>query len=589
MANEEKPKEAAQETETPERGCPVEMFWNPQCGRPIYEAPRGVDELPVCLMHSHDREKDNGAFQAEIDRILLRTGLGIADFTGFFFPRAKYLGRVFEAKCFFQRATLNDANFCNSVFMQHAHFIGATFRVHVNFLNAQFQQTADFLEAVFDCEAWFGDVVFTDEADFRETKFTRGADFRGAAFTQGAKFYRTTFTEKADFGQATFSQGANFEDATFTQKAQFNSATFAQEADFWRARFMQEADFNWATFTKSADFSEATFTQDAHFSWVTFTQEAEFTKTTFQKIVYFSEARFLEGAGFRQTIFRHDPEDDDGEPGPTFSLARFEKPERVVFYETYLGQALFHNCDVSKVVFSNVEWRRRKGTGKSMVFEEEVRLIAAPALCRLGGSTDQRKYGLVAELYQQLKKNYDGRGDYWTAGDFHYGEMEMKRLASPRRNWFLRWWHQNLGLVAWYKYFSDYGESYVKPILRLVIVLALFSLIYPACGLRRVFVENPRGIGHATDAGPQTGILDEHSYANYFQFLAARCEPILPGPLAFFVRSLMTAVAVAVLRRDFATYEPSSELGRVTTLVEFLLTSTLIALFLLAVRRQFRR
>jgi len=57
----------------------------------------------------------------------------------------------------------------------------------------------------------------------------------------------------------------------------------------------------------------------------------------------------------------------------------------------------------------------------------------------------------------------------------------------------------------------------------------------------------------------------------------------------FFRQSFMTTVGVASLRRDFADYEPQSVSGRFAALIELLVTSTLVALFLLAVRRQFRR
>lgn len=52
--------------------------------------------------------------------------------------------------------------------------------------------------------------------------------------------------------------------------------------------------------------------------------------------------------------------------------------------------------------------------------------------------------------------------------------------------------------------------------------------------------------------------------------------------------SEMTSVDIALLRRDPA-YEPAGGWGWALSRLEFLLTSTLFALFLLAVRRQFRR
>jgi hypothetical protein len=52
--------------------------------------------------------------------------------------------------------------------------------------------------------------------------------------------------------------------------------------------------------------------------------------------------------------------------------------------------------------------------------------------------------------------------------------------------------------------------------------------------------------------------------------------------------SLLTSVEVAAFQRELA-YEPVYPWGRVARLVELTLTSTLLALFLLALRRQFRR
>ena len=134
---------------------------------------------------------------------------------------------------------------------------------------------------------------------------------------------------------------------------------------------------------QDANFEEATFTQEACFLLAEFTQKANFKKATFAEVVHFIQAQFSASAAFRETTFRGDkkrlearlkelglklePETDDTLPGPVFSLAQFSHPEAIVFYKTYLGQALFHNCDVSRVTFSSVEWRRRKPGGKRMV------------------------------------------------------------------------------------------------------------------------------------------------------------------------------------------------------------------------------
>jgi len=361
------------------------------------------------------------------------------------------------------------------------------------------------------------------EADFTGFVFPR-ADYAGREFKARCIFYKAKFTQEAIFGEA-----------TFTQEASFNLAKFTQEAKFRVARFTQRADFSGAKLEKEADFRLAAFGTDA---W------------------------------FQETKFRN----DDQGIGPIFSRARFEKPERVEFYQTYLGQALLHNCDVSKFVFSNVEWRKRKN-GQRMVFEEVVSLEdeATEALKPPEGSADERDYGLIAELYQQLKKNFDERRDYWTAGDFHYGEMEMKRLSSRRHNRVLRWLKQTLGLTALYKHASEYGESYKRPAAWVGIFLLLFMLAYPDVGLQR------------NDVIPTP--TSEIHYKNFFQFL----EEHPKGAWAFFGHSLMTALSVMALQRELE-YQPVYPWGRpLLTVFELVLSYILIALFLLAVRRQFRR
>jgi hypothetical protein len=50
----------------------------------------------------------------------------------------------------------------------------------------------------------------------------------------------------------------------------------------------------------------------------------------------------------------------------------------------------------------------------------------------------------------------------------------------------------------------------------------------------------------------------------------------------------MTALSVAGFQKELI-YQPAYPWGRALALLELLLTSTLIALFLLALRRQFRR
>jgi hypothetical protein len=187
---------------------------------------------------------------------------------------------------------------------------------------------------------------------------------------------------------------------------------------------------------------------------------------------------------------------------------------------------------------------------------------------------NRRNFDLIAETYQQLKMNYDAKGDYWTAGYWHYGEMEMKRLHS-RWSWRpLRWLDQHFSLVALYKYASAYGESYTMPLLWLVFFLAAFAFLYPVPGIEF----NP----------PPGNVPGWLGYVDWATFFSAHPAEHPSGFLGMILHSLMTSISVAGFQRELR-YVPSYPWGRMLALFELLLTTTLGGLFLLAIRRQFKR
>jgi uncharacterized protein YjbI with pentapeptide repeats len=503
-----------------------------------------------------------------------------------FAHKADFSYATFTQGVYFGNATITDADFCCATFKQGVHSGWATFTQDADFSGAKCAQVAFFHNATFAQKADFSWATITD-ADFSCATFTQKAAFPCTTFMQDANFRDATFTQVADFRSAKFTHKADFSGATFTLNAYFRYATFTHKADFSCTTFTHKADFPCATFMQKADFLCATFTQDAYFGNATFMQVADFSKTTFALAAVFQEAKFAGPAGFRETKFR---KDEELLAGPIFSLTEFSRPEAIVFYKTYLGQALFHNCDVSKLTFSSVQWRQRGQRGKRMVFDEEVSTEYRKSL--VAGSTkdnaDERDYGLIAEIYQQLKKNYDERKDYWTAGDFHYGEMEMKRLHSQSGNQLVRWLHRHFSLVALYKYASAYGESYVRPLILLLIVLAIFTSLFPLAGLNSGGDMQQSALIGATQQGSPLTTATKLSYRHFSDFVNAYPGRKWLGRAAFFFHSFMTAASVAGFQREIK-YEPSSQKGRALALLEVLFTSTLIALFLLAIRRQFKR
>jgi hypothetical protein len=112
-----------------------------------------------------------------------------------------------------------------------------------------------------------------------------------------------------------------------------------------------------------------------------------------------------------------------------------------------------------------------------------------------------------------------------------------------------------------------------RPLAWLAGVLLLFTLLYPLAGLR------PR-------IQPMLPVPQVKPIA-YWSLPEATGR--LPRPVRLVGHSFMTTLAVASLQREAAYYEPAYGLGRFLGILELALTSTLAALFILAVRRQFKR
>jgi uncharacterized protein YjbI with pentapeptide repeats len=492
---------------------------------------------------------------------------------------------VFEHALF-----LNFPTFAMCEFRGSASFAGAVFEKGAVFQQSRFNLRADFSRCEFLAHADFVHVIFGGDALFSGSKFREGAiansppqggNFTESIFVGPAKFTLSEFKGTAGFGSCGFNGGADFSGCEFEQ-AQFSFAKFRQEANFSRTQFRGSAYFREAQFEGLTDFSDLCCHGGLLFVLAAFRQDVSFARSEFEGAVDCSGARFMAALRLYETGLKTPTSAD---PSLILSGAQLDKPAEVVFYKTDLSRAIFHNCRVSDVVFSDVTWMERPGVRKKMIFDEVVPLNhnSASALKPGADEAGVRNYRLLAELYQQLKKNYDDRRDYWTAGDFHYGEMEMRRLHGVSHSRLVRWWHERFGVLALYRFASAYGENYVRPGLGLLLTLALFGVLYAALGLNRTSV-------HPSLGGHPAPVRDLHQNAGQGKVSGPRQErhAVLRSGMANLRDGLLTSLEVATFSKA-PLFEPPGRWGRLAAISESLLTSSFAALFLLALRRQFRR
>ncbi len=340
-------------------------------------------------MHSLDPEKGREPLltqfreKFELEIMTCAAGMGTLDCTRFVFPdiNVSFHGRLAQERCI---------------------FVKATFWGTISFLQQTFEKGADFNECIFQKDVSFRGAVFITDTTFESSQFRGTSDFIGAEFQASVTFAYAHFGGRAAF-------------RTIFDEANFKGAMFGDDANFSSAKFGKTTSFTFASFRR-----------------VTFA-ETEFAT------IDFSNALFASNANFRKTKFSA----VGNTPSAVFEFAVFSEPEKISFVHTDLRNVLFSNCDLSKVRFSDVIWRTRPYIRKRMLLEEVVSLDDPHCPESLKTSTGGRNYNLIAELYRQLEKVHDDQLDYNSGGDFHYGDIEMRRLAG-------RWFHRHFGIEAWY-------------------------------------------------------------------------------------------------------------------------------------------
>ena len=241
--------------------------------------------------------------------------------------------------------------------------------------------------------------VFPEDWDyFKNYEFKINTCFEKSIFQENAYFTKATFQGKVYFKEATFQGNVYFKEATF-QDADFKGATFQGYANFIGTKF-KDADFYGAIF-QNVDFMGVIF-QNVNFTIATFYQESNFIINEIN-ILNLSFTRFF----FRSYIFAD------------------------------LTKTLYYRSFLDNIVFVHCIW-----PDNYIIFEEQ----------EMNDENINLSFEQIETIYRDLKQNMQHHGDYLTAGEFYYREMEMRR---EKNNWKSksRWW------LELYRFIAGYGEK----------------------------------------------------------------------------------------------------------------------------------
>jgi len=507
------------------------------CGRNAYEQNR-------CIFHLERKDKDPELFQEKLNEIFEEKSLERYDFTDFVFPDGAE----------FPDEIKKDVSFLNAVFQG------------VVFFPAAFKAQSDFTGTIFRGATDFSSIIFENVTIFDEAEFYDWVDFSGSIFRGIVRFDHATFKESVTFESTLFDDDVTFHRSVFVKSAHFDRATFKGKADFSIAIFYDYASFQSTVLQKDVGFKGASFESHAGFENCTCKSQADFSLATFKKATRFDQAVFEDEVNFKFSIFEDFLFIDEelnhklfSQKEVDFRRVQFLKPERVFFRKVDLSRFRFLETDLREVNFIDVDWyrdpRKSKRRGVNQIHEE---VSADP-------ETNKFDYPLIAQVYKRLRANYEENLNYAEAGDFHIGEMNMRKKGEKNVI--------NKTILYLYEFLFRYGESFRRPAFFICFLIFVFPLFFMLAGIAPSEKISGNRIQESIN-------YDWDFCLKEFKLSSEMWED--------YKTCLLYSISSMSLVRE-KPYYPSYFSGYVLTILEYIFMAAFISFFILALRRRFRR
>lgn len=316
---------------------------------------------------------------------------------------------------------------------------------------------------------------------------------------------------------------------------------------------------------------------------------------TIKKPITFKSCTFSEGINLSDSIFIEDFALIDCKLNRGSYICRNRFQKRALIEDMNLINVSFSDTDIGSIDFQHCRWTVNnvpswRASSQIIIYDEiEQKLKYAPIfsnalklLKRIFHETDNsvepegKKLFKTLELYRAFRKNYENVLRYPEAGEFHIGEMEMRRLAlfhNRPKGWCKSilsiWWVEYF--VLWlYKCTSIYGERYTRALGSLVLVVFIFSILYMFAGIK-----------------PEIGNLGKDFHSIHYSL-------DLSGSFKWAVvqdwfKSFAYSFSAATLFLKNKAYKYETPNGFYLYIIESLFGAMLLPVLVIAIRRKFRR
>jgi uncharacterized protein YjbI with pentapeptide repeats len=590
--------------------CHFMMTSNKPCGEEVIKE-LVIDNIPRCVFHHQARlpkheEIFQTKFRKKITEELEDNSIESLDFTGYVFSSYLWLSLEFsKSVCFRWAVFRGQPDFHDCKFMgtstdfRGVHFDGpetifkgaifsgdkldfsqSKFRGVANFSHAEFNNVT-FSGARFAREAMFQNAIFTgtqtsfDGVEFQGNVFFNGADFN----SQNNSFADVTFLADSFFNSSKESEGirktrfaghlTSFGGLTSGtifrgQTTTFVDAVFRSEiTTFIRTKFhsSKETNFDEAIFDSNIiDFSYSDLqSENVTFRNTKFKSEKEDIhfhncwfkglRTLFHDTTFKSKKADFRGCVFDNAVdFKRNYEKNTEtmfEGGASMRDVIFLSPEKATFRHVDLSSVEFRGTDLRRIQFISVNWAQYPRFRLMIFLKTKMSGIQDEDWLTERRKRTPDEIELVQSAYRQLKQNYDESKNYSVADHFYFGEMEITRICKKYR------WQRILSWRGLYRYAGGYGLQWENSLFFMTLIFFGFPILFITDQLQYIF--------------NNVSYCASYWHAIQYNFLAV------------------------TFQKDINLFYKTNVLTRNLAIIESFVMPILATLFVLALRRRFKR
>lgn len=345
------------------------------------------------------------------------------------------------------------------------------------------------------------DFHFLNECEIREKileedwiiqrcTFDKKVIFKDCTFQKGFKIWSSVFRESLEFVDCIFESTVRLEDNHLHGNFSFGSCTFEKRFSILKGQVFGDSSFIDLYFRDRVLFRGFDFCRGVQFSSSTFKEEAIFDGAN-QNDMFLGETFFTD-----------------------ISLSLFEK--NLSFRNVSMEWVSFRNIDIDRMNLILVKWRKpllsfyrnhsKRSRKKKEIYEENRNLLfdewrkfhKTPE----GQELEIHKTPEWLDLqrqYRLLRLHYESKNNFEEADRFYTSEMEVRRVVFemgvelenskglqqgnsekiPSKilktivRFFRKW-----NVIRFYRWISEYGTNYLRPILWLFCFILFSAWIY---------------------------------------------------------------------------------------------------------------